>query len=138
MEHLIEFSVGDQSGDGHEKSSSYFAKASGNKEAIEAAYKRGCEKVGWDLRKTVCIDYEEGYIPREKLARLRELGYVGEVWEERCFLEDQKCYWSREDAWSLAADEFVAAWVFFVELGGEKIEFLQAEHIHTGGYGCFR
>lgn len=137
MERLIELTVGDRSGDGHEKANSYFVKATGDKAAIKAAYERGCKVVGWDLQATVCTKYEEDYIAREKLARLRELGYEGEVWEERYYLEDNSHYVSREDAWSLSPDEYVDAWAFFVELGGEKIEFLQAEDIHTGGYGCF-
>lgn len=132
MEHLIELIVGDQR-DGHEKSNSYFVKASGDK----AAYERGCKVVGWGLQATACTEYEEDYIAREKLARLRELGYEGEVREECYYLKDNSHYVSREDAWSLSPDEYVEAWAFFVELGGEKIEFLQAECIHTGGYGCF-
>lgn len=127
MEHLIEVTVGGRS--------SYFVWASGDKAAVEEAYRKGSEIVGWSLAATVAVEYEDNRIPVEKLRRLRELGYEGDVFDERYHTE--KGEGADDEGWWFEPDEYVEAWAFVVGLGGVEVVFIGAETVHAGGYGCF-
>lgn len=134
--------VGDASGDGHGKEMNFTITTPLGVHAQELieAYARGTEKIGWDFAETICAEYENSSIPAAKLTQLRKLGYTGPCFEETYYEsltpEKQKLFKPARE-WDLAADEFVAIWLFIAKLGGVEAHIDKPETLYIGGYGCF-
>lgn len=124
---LITLTVGDWSGDGHEKTEKYTCEFNLPIDKIEKAYKKGCKKLGFDLRRDVAADYEDRNISKDLYDKLVEAGYSNEL---------------DSDIDSLTADDFVLMWVFIAKLGNPELKcsFCPTEslsNINVGGYGLF-
>lgn len=133
----VKLVLGDWSGDGHNISSSLFVSSSLSASELRTAYAEGTKKVGFDYCNTVCAEYEDSSISKEKLNRLKELGFElrdsdGEEFE----LEEQdECLFMDEET-------FAGMYMFICKLGNETLEYQfvsdNAQSNQIGGYGLYR
>jgi len=130
----INLLVGDRSGDGHDKREHFLIECNLDVAGVQKAYKKAVKLVGFDFSNEVAAEYEDSRISHEQLKKLRELGYDGELFDEK-YMADGAC--------GLAMDglEFAHIYMFFVWLGNKDIvwEFVDAQDatIDIGGYGIF-
>ena len=125
--------VGDWSRDGHNMSDIFMVEHNAeSKEALMEAYKRGCEKIGFDLKNEVATRYEESFLTLEQYEKLMYAGLSLEhVYVDN---EDSVVYIDPEIYVELWME--IAAKGFDGELTWEVTE-LSSEAIHAGGYGLF-
>lgn len=136
MEYLIEVTMGDHSGDGHKQKDTRLYNSPVKASAVSRAYKKGTKIVGWDLTADVATHNADNTIDKEKLARLRELGYATSNFEED-YYNETKVELSKKGKWGISPEDFVDMWAFIVELGGVKLEYVSPPELNIGGYGVF-
>lgn len=127
---LINILIGDRFDDGHGKHSSRIFLCNKDREEIMKAYKKGSKKVGFNLIDTVATEYEEWYIDKKIVEKLKKHGFDGEF-------EDS--YGKEETHCRLYESLYLEIFQFIVQLGDPSIEFepAGAEAIDIGGYGLF-
>lgn len=120
MEHF-NIVVGDHSGDGHGLSETYTIETNWTLESIKVAYKRGTKKLGFDVTKTLCTDYEDNRMDAGYAEKLTAAGY---------HFDSTDCVFP---------DEFLEIYFFVVKLGNKEFTY---SHVNNktqaiGGYGLF-
>lgn len=68
----IKFSIGDWSGDGHDRAEDYLVNSSHPVEVVREAYFTAIEKTGLDFG-NICSKHEENYIAGEYMDKLKKL-----------------------------------------------------------------
>lgn len=130
----INLNVGDRSGDGHDKREHFLIECNLDVAGVQKAYKKGVKLTGFDLSNEVAAEYEDCRISHEQLKRLRELGYEGELFDEK-HMDDEV------NGPAMDGLEFAHIYMFFVWLGNKDVvwEFVDARNasIDIGGYGLF-
>lgn len=128
MSHLINILIGDMSADGHGKTRSEVYLCNKPATEVEAAYKIGTEKLGFDFREDVASEYEESTITQYQLDRLAEHGCHPDVETSEV-----------EGVYDIYQNEYLEAFLFIVRLGDKELSINQAscEIIDAGGYGLF-
>lgn len=130
---MINLVLGDWSGDGHSKTEIVSILSNLLKNDIEKAYKKGCKKVGFDLTKDVCAEYEDMSASKEVVEALRAVGFKPED-----FLEEDD-----DGDWSFAynGDAFAELWLRIAQLGNPDFKYEITTHntpnINIGGYGLY-
>ncbi len=103
---LIEFVIGDWSGDGHSMSEKFIVESSHSLFDIRKAYKKGVAQTGIDLFE-ICNEYQEGQIPKEAIPLFDhveiDIGYEEEI--------------------TPSVEEFFQAILKLIRIGNEEIEF---------------
>lgn len=80
--------VGDWSRDGHNQFDTYVVYSNKPQEKVMEAYSKGCEKLGFDLIKEYCCEYEDNKIPEEIYEHFKHIVDIDEfrgkytVWSE--------------------------------------------------------
>lgn len=128
----INLTIGDYSGDGHDKSDKYLIESNLSLSELKQAYEIGTEKVGFDFYRTVAEAYEDNYISIEQLSILKNLGF-GDLFDEP--------YCKGSEKIRLEAEEYVNIFLFICKLGNEQFEheFISdnSDNWNIGGYGLF-
>jgi hypothetical protein len=131
--HRICLTVGDWSGDGHEQSDNFYILSSLDKDSLAAAYKKGVEAIGFDLKKEL-DEYEEGVISSDKLRLLSKHGLLSDWgFDEEKLSEDWELYHE--------IDTYAELWLRIAKVGDPQLEFELVEDnaptLHIGGYGIY-
>lgn len=122
--HKIELILGDWSGDGHEKTSSFHIMSSLPKEKIIDAYDRAVKILKFDIT-SCCEEYEDHSLPEEGQEVLKK--------------NFPKLFKSIDPEW-LVKDDFVKIYLAMVAVGDPTFVFAHQEpndSINLGGYGLF-
>ncbi len=127
---IIRLVVGDYSGDGHNKSESFYINSSLSKKNMQEAYINGAKKLGVDLVNDICTNYEDSRLPPEAKKIFMDAGF-----------EDKYDY-ELDDEESMAYNhQWFDLYLFTVWYGNNDFEYLMenqnAETIIVGGYGLF-
>ena len=117
---LINLTVGDWSGDGHEKTETALFDVSCTREEFLSAYKKGTEVLGFDIA-SFCQDYEDCSVPTYLSAKLQQ--HFPNEWDDAVDDEDDEAFFD------IGVDEFMSAYILTVRLGNPDI--------NIGGYGLF-
>jgi hypothetical protein len=128
--HNINLVVGDWSKDGHNQSESVTIRTNLKLQEVQAAYNKGVKKIGFDLLKNCCHDYEDNVIQPQFVEKLKSSGYK---FDENDDLDD-------EEGWFVDTDIWVELYLFFVKTGNPDFEheiISDNESIKLGGYGLF-
>lgn len=129
--HRITLVVGDWSTDGHEKTERFHFECSSTADAVESAYARGCEKLGFSPSDEMNTEYEDFSISADHYTKLKESGYKCAGYINENDLDHIYCD---------GPDEFVDIYLHVVKLGNSKIKFkkiVDDSVIDIGGYGLF-
>lgn len=84
---LVEFPIGDWSGDGHKQCEYYVAVSEKPVEDIREAHFKAPEIVGFEIG-DICRPYEDSILERRFYDKLRELGYDFDLFDEDNEKED--------------------------------------------------
>jgi hypothetical protein len=127
LPHVMNLVIGDWSDDGHGKTDVNTISCSISNRALEKAYVKGTEIVGFDFSETVAVEWQDSSIPIEKVKRLEELGWINR-------LED-----ADEESYSIYTDMFLDIWMFIAKLGDPSLQWEKVKNsdVHIGGYGLF-
>ncbi len=132
----ITFSLGDVSGDGHEKSAEYIFATSHDKIALEAAYEDTVKKTGLDLG-DICRKFEDNNLDIKTQNILTQHGV------DLSFIEDTQYADAPSDI-SVSATEFAELMLRFIKISLPSLEFTAVEPERTYfmpqrqfGYGLF-
>ncbi len=125
----INLTLGDWSADGHGKTDTITISSSLTAKQLEAAYKRGCKKIGFDLTEEVAEQYENSILEEEVAEKLRAAGFKVE--------DIVGTYEGELD--NLCVESFVVIWLFIVKLAKPDFEYkiINNADIKIGGYGLF-
>lgn len=131
MKKTFKLVIGDNSGDGHEKSEDIYVSANAD---LSAAYNKGTELLGFDFCKTCCEKYHDSYVSHEKIKKLVELGLPD--WTLAEDGDPELTY-----GYQLDASSFADIYLFICKLGNPSLELTvtsdDVPEIHVGGYGLF-
>ncbi len=130
---IIEFEIGDQSGDGHSQSDTYTFDCKHEDggvisiEDIKYSYKIGSQIIGFDLVEDCCDFYEEHKLSEEEMDKLVSMGYTHEDIDEM-----------REEC--IMSEHWMDIYMFICKLGYEGLIFTPThqKHLNIGGYGLFQ
>lgn len=133
MKNLIKLVVGDWSHDGHNQTDSVQILSNLSKNSINRAYENGSYKIGFDFKNSICVEYEDNSLCKEKLNILLDHG----LWPD-----DAESLKKDEEELYLDSDQFIDIYLFIAKLGdsGFKYKIINYEEnpsINIGGYGLF-
>ena len=154
-ENIIKLVLGDCSGDGYEKTEAIIIKSSHAEDDLNKFYKRGVKKIGFDLAKDVCTEYEDNSISAKHIAMLKAAGYKTEIetnnnsddpdWDcEVCECNPCECVGEEKlennNSGSLYSQDYFDVYLFFLEVGsGGTFKYEEVpdntSRIDIGGYG---
>lgn len=133
--HRVKLVVGDWSGDGHDKSEDVYCNSNKPLIEVEAAYGKGCQRLGFDLIKDYCEAYEDDRIENSTLEALaKALPSFGEEWNLN-LLDDDEGYYR-----IMSTDEWVDLVLTVARIGDPELQITVAPHEGSwkvGGYGLF-
>jgi hypothetical protein len=151
----ITLTLGDPSGDGHERTESVVIKSTHTYEQINAAYDAAVRLVGVDIMENVANEYEEPYMSKDIEAKLLayepvffdglKLSRVG-YYTERAYDIEQRAMVERAGqhvgCLTLDVDSFVQIFLKMVRIGNPQIVVAVVNqnvipNIDIGGYGLF-
>lgn len=145
---LIEFPIGDWSGDGHEKCEYFRVHSTHDVEVVREAHFAFKTKFGFDIG-DMASDYEEPYISHEQLDILRNhniLDYILPEHDESGFY-DEECGFVVENP-----EDMLDIWLRCLMIANPSIQLSRAKelpsinfygfdeqkrHLNTPGYGLF-
>jgi hypothetical protein len=134
----IELVVGDWSFDGHEKTARFVIDSSLELTDLLKAYKKGCEKVGFDLSKSVADEYEDSIITEKQLNAIKgDIPFPKVITKWYAF---EKKYNSKKHEYCISLDVFAALWCHVAKRGNPDFSYRFIENkdvINIGGYGLF-
>lgn len=134
---IIEFEIGDRGGDGHNQYDTYYYECRNephhalhgalSAENVRAAYEMGTAKLGFDLVKDCCADYEEMKLSEENMDTLVSFGFTHEELGEM----KEEC---------IQPDQWLHIYMFICHIGNPDIVFIEKyfQNIDLGGYGLFQ
>lgn len=122
----VQLVVGDWGGDGHERTETFLFDAQ-SQAAVVQAYQKGVELVGVDITK-FCDEYLDSDIPAAEVQKLIAAGMT----EGMIDGNDDGTYYMHHDS-------FAQVYRFIAMKGDPELRMdpVQAETIHIGGYGLF-
>ena len=123
---IITLTVGDLSGDGHDRRETRSIETTFSVKKIEAAYAKGMKKLGFNPSKDLASKYEDNKVPSKYSKLLQKAGFpMGDDPDS--------------DDWSLYTDDFVALFLWTVELGDPSFSYTEtrSNELYIGGYGLF-
>lgn len=129
--------VGDYSGDGHSKTDVFFITSNMDRKAIKEAYSKGSKKLGKDIVKTICKNYEDSKFPIKLLEKLG-IDYTT--------LDGYHDYQDEFDSdfdteVHVYQDDWVQIYLAVVKLGCPSFEYTMMDSnniaINIGGYGLY-
>lgn len=141
--------VGDEGGDGHDKSDNITIESNISSKDLDKAYKKASKKLGFDFWNVVAVEYEDSEIPIAMLQTLRNNGYPGTFENEEYYHKliakpkDKRSSWEKKDPKgpSINMDEYIDIVLFICKLGDPKFEYEivhdDNDYWHIGGYGLF-
>lgn len=125
MNNIYKLVVGDWSGDGHDKTISYYFKSFVELSAIEFIYKRNAEFIGFDIF-DYCNEYEDNLIPKEKLDLLSDYMNLRNIDKDG------------EENYCIFPSDFKDIFLTIVNSNEPLIEEIQIPEFSLhGGYGLF-
>jgi hypothetical protein len=128
--HTVNIVVGDWSHDGHSMTETYTIESNLTGDEIEAAYKKGTEKLGFDLVEDCCAEYEDNQVSLEQIKMLEASGF-----DISKFDKDKNGNYC-----GIWHDLFVELYLHVIKLGDDsfKWDWTESEDINIGGYGLFQ
>lgn len=135
----IQLVVGDWSDDGHGKTSTVVVEADCGKKHLEAAFKRGVEKLGVDVT-DACEDYDDDEMPRTVYNTIKAVDpdLVTDSWSKLCFDDEEDHF--EEDVVYMAPDMYAVLWMLTAKAGDPDLKWsivADVPKINIGGYGFF-
>lgn len=137
----ISLTVGDYSGDGHDRKEEMHISCSLDIDELKKAYKWGSIKINTDFAKEYCDEYEDNFFPKVLAELILEQGKSsGFITEDM----EQEIKWAFDDVLnnniSINSEIFSVLWLCVARIGCPemKIEFIKSSpNINIGGYGLF-
>lgn len=129
---LVTLTIGDWANDGHGRTHRVNIRTNLSKPAIETAYKKGTQLLGFDFQEEVARGYEDNELPAEYYQRLVLAGLPVEDIFGPDSVEDENRYLDYDTYWLI--------WVFIVKLGDPSFRWkqvMQGSDIKIRGYGLF-
>jgi hypothetical protein len=132
--HVINIVTGDYSGDGHKQHKETVIRTNFSREEIETAFKRGSEKLGFDIT-SMCESYEDNIIDIDVYEKLVSRGFKHSDLD----IEFNFALRCNDETIPLDSKRFTEIYLFIVKLGDDSFEFSfqEFETIEIGGYGLF-
>lgn len=135
--HVINLVVGDWSGDGHSKTSTYTFETNLTPQAVKQYYQFGATKEQHFVINTIAKDYEDTKLNEDHIRVLRELDYPVDSME---WATDNQ----NDDEPYITEEEFVDLYWHIVSRGNpvlcpivyKRVDDINA-NINIGGYGFF-
>ncbi len=131
--YLIGLVLGDESGDGHDKTYQYSIYSNLDDEQLREAFKSGCNKVDVEFSDIVAEEYEECMLKSDILEKLQKAGLnISSIFEHYHYAKDTGEY-------RLNTKSFTLIWLWIAQQGNPnfKYEFIKNKQIYLGGYGLF-
>lgn len=125
--------MGDWSDDGHGKTEDIVIKSNLTSKQLEAAYKKGVKKLGFDFSEVCCADYEDSEVPEEYQEKLLKAGLADYLPEDQ--LEGDGNWFD-----DFYTDHYMWVWMFIAHLGDPSLVWENAKEVNSiniGGYGLF-
>lgn len=128
----LTITIGDQSGDGHEKKTYHEIESNLSMEEIQKAYQESVIKFGVNPIKEICSDYEDCTMLDPKTKIFKDAGYEFCAEDEDSYFDDEVYF--NEDSWL----DFILWFVKQSNLEFEyEIIYSEDKTWHIGGYGLF-
>jgi hypothetical protein len=131
----IKLTMGDWSHDGHGLTEHVMVMCNLTATQLQQAYKRGCEKVGFDFTRDVAASYEDNVLPQGLLKKLEEQGFVPKEFASE---------WADPydgEKFRLGPDNFWQIWMFVAGLSSTLLDYEEVTgdftDVRIGGYGLF-
>lgn len=128
MKNLINFIVGDWSGEGHDKTASIVVSCSLTAIEIIKVCETSIFREFLDIRK-ICEEYEDNTIPKDVVTKLVESNIVDKDFFETNYKDEYTIYY---DKWV----ELQLRIIKYLEPDFEY-ELVKMDEVHCGGYGLF-
>lgn len=130
----INLIIGDESNDGHGKTSTYSIATPGTIDDFNVAYNKACNILGFNFITDCCNDYEDNLIDFDIAEKLKNSGIDLDL-----YLEKWPGLEKTEDGYGVWTDDYVLLYIEIVKLGGytEPITIINNNEISIGGYGLF-
>jgi len=132
LQHTINLVLGDYSHDGHSRTDTVTIISNLEKKDVVKAYKKGCEKVGFNLTDDVCADYEDMAMPAEIAEKLKAAGIDPNDFVE--VLDENLSF-------DYNGGAFAELWLRIAQLGNPDFKYKVTEdespNINIGGYGLY-
>ena len=143
---MISLVLGDESGDGHQKTENFNILSNLDKNDLLKAYKAATEKLGFNFIDEICEEYENRLCPKENLdilikhgLKIDDLGLT-----VKYDLKEATDAFENDDSngYSFWTESYVNVFLFIVKLGNKdfQIKILKGDlnpTINIGGYGLF-
>lgn len=119
--------VGDPSDDGHGKVETVWFECSHRYIDVQKAFEKGSKILGFDITKSICMDYEDNSISKACLDTLVKNGVYANYDGDD------------EDGYTLYTEVFAELYMDIAKLGDKKISYtsIYPDTIDIGGYGLF-
>ena len=132
----ISLVIGDESGDGHEKTEDIDIWCSLTTKGLQDAYKKGAKKLGFDFTDTVARDYEDNRLSKDRYDKLTKLGLKLD-YELELYDKDNE-----EEGYCIEQITYAEITMFICSIGspGLVYKFIENDYFdrwHIGGYGLF-
>ena len=146
LDHKIRLCVGDWSHDGHNQVENIYINANVFIEDLESAYKLGAEKIGVDITRDLCNEYDDNKIEFSVLEKFALHGFKPSMINIDVEPDDIYCGGENVDGdgfdpLRIDSTEFTQLWLFTAQVGnpliGYEIITDDAPEINIGGYGLF-
>ena len=131
---LIEFVIGDWSGDGHDKTDTFVYKTNRTMDALIDAFKKGSKLIGlpkstnrWHdgIRFAFCEEYEDNRIPEEVVIKLREHGIdIKDHAEGFCGYDEDES--ENDSDWMIDSKGFCELWLRIAQYADSSIVYKSA------------
>ena len=131
---IVNLVVGDWSADGHGKTDTFSIKTTFSVADVELAYLQGAQKLGHDIRKSCCQNYEDSCIPIDIMNSLFEHGFDKNSLERSSDFEEEEY-----DGFPINQEDWVKIFLFTCKLGDPnfKYSYVKGCTLNIGGYGFF-
>jgi len=146
LDNTISLVLGDPSDDGHGKTDTFVIKSNLDQKDIEAAYKKGSEKLGFNLINEVCEEYEDSLLPKDKIDILVKNGFTIDNLMSSSDYDREDAEEAFEDdessGFNINSEYFANTYLFIVKLGNKDFQYEMLKGklnptIDIGGYGLF-
>lgn len=130
MKYKIAITVGDYSGDCHDKKDIFLFQSNCSSSALYSAYRRGVKIVDVDLSRDVCANYGGSTIMGAYYTKLLSHKLIDKTFN---------CYGDEDDRIFIYPEEFVKIYLGIVKLGFPDFSFeeIMPDTINIGGYGLY-
>lgn len=141
--YTISLTVGDPSGDGHDKRETFLIKSSLSMKNLKKAYDAGCDVLGFNLIEDHCSEFEDNYLPvsvyDELVMKFYEVNPAMAKDSDVVLSEELDCSTLMNDKVWVDSDLWVSLVLMVCSIGDPSLvyEYVNGTEWAVGGYGIF-